>query len=72
MDKPILEQLMEKCAEKLLDKIKSGQATAADYANAIRLLKDNGIKADPTYKPLQELAEDTPFSEDDFKRMMED
>ena len=72
MDKSILEQLMEKCAEKLLEKIKSGQATAADYANAIRLLKDNGIKADPTYTPLKELAEDTPFSEDDFRKMMED
>ena len=33
-------------AKELLDRIKSGEATAQDMANAIRLLKDNGITMD--------------------------
>ena len=32
-------------AQSLADKIADGSATAADYTNAIRLLKDSGISA---------------------------
>jgi hypothetical protein len=32
-------------AQELLDRIKGGEATAADISNAIRFLKDNGIEA---------------------------
>jgi hypothetical protein len=38
--------LHEKIASAMADKIESGEYTAADMANAIRFLKDNGINAD--------------------------
>ena len=36
-------------AEQLITKVASGEATAAEMANAIRFLKDNGIEALPTH-----------------------
>lgn len=41
----LLGQLHAKVAAKLIAKIESGEATAAEMANAIRFLKDNGIEA---------------------------
>ena len=52
--------------KKILAKIKSGEATAADYNVARQLLKDNGIdssvKANPNMLPLAE--EVLPFNEE--------
>ncbi len=71
MAKSLIEQLMDQVVEKLLAKIESGEATASDYANAIRLLNDNGIRLDPTAKPTKDLAKDVPFSEDEYKALLE-
>ncbi|MCF4098603.1 hypothetical protein [Maritalea mediterranea] len=37
--------LHELVAKELKDRIASGEATASDFANAIKFLKDNGIEA---------------------------
>ncbi len=71
MGKNKLEELMEKVVEALLEKVKSGEATAADMANAIRLMKDSGIRMDPSTAAAKELIKDVPFSEDEFKEMLE-
>lgn len=42
-----LHQLHDEVAKDLLRRIKSGEATASDISNAIKLLKDNGIEAEP-------------------------
>jgi hypothetical protein len=57
-----LEALHGALAKTLADKIKSGEATAADMAVARQFLKDNGVDAIPTKgSPLGELAESLPF-----------
>lgn len=44
----VLGRLHELVAEELTRRIQSGEATAADIAQAIKLLKDNNISAIPT------------------------
>lgn len=66
--KEILEKLHEKLGEQLLKRVESGDATAAEFAQAIKFLKDNGIEAIPTAgSALDELsksvAKDLPFSD---------
>lgn len=46
--KDLLEQLHNMVGEKLLERISSGTATASEFAQAIKFLKDNGIEAIPT------------------------
>jgi len=46
--KDLLNQLHEVVGRKLLERIESGEATASDFAQAIKFLKDNGIEAIPT------------------------
>ncbi len=41
----VLGQLHEIVAKELTQRIKDGTATAADIANALKMLKDNGIEA---------------------------
>lgn len=61
----LLKKLHCKVAKSLLDKIESGEATAADYQAAIKFLKDNGIEALPTpNNPLGKLANELPFPAD--------
>ena len=57
-----LEALHGALAKSLADKIKSGEATAADMAVARQFLKDNGIDAIPTKgSPLGDLRDGLPF-----------
>ena len=65
--KELLQTLHDKVAKGLLDKIQSGEATAADYNAAIKFLKDNGIEAIPEHNPaLAGLARNIPtFSGDE-------
>lgn len=52
-----LQQLHENVARELLKKIESGEAKAADFAQAITFLKNNGIDADALpNNPLGELS----------------
>ncbi len=43
--KEVMDALHSIVAKELSDRIKSGEATAADISNAIKFLKDNGIEA---------------------------
>ena len=57
-----LKELHEVLAEKLLEKVKSSDATASELNVARQFLRDNGIDAVPTEgSPLQRLAEELPF-----------
>jgi hypothetical protein len=54
-----LEKLYTAVAKGLLNRIKGGDATAKDYENAMRFLKDNDITADPeNNQELQDLADE--------------
>lgn len=60
-----LNELHGVIADELKAKLKSGEASATDFANAIRFLKDNGISVDveagdPT-GILNEATDDLPF-----------
>ena len=58
----ILEALHSSLATELSQRIKSGEATAADLSVARQLLKDNGIDAFATNdSPLQQLVDSLPF-----------
>lgn len=64
----LLNQLHQAVGNQLLERIQSGEATAAEFAQAIKFLKDNGIEAIPTNNnalmALQgSLAERLPFSD---------
>jgi hypothetical protein len=62
----LLEKLHEELAKDLLVRIQSGEATAAEMANAIRFLKDNGIDAHIQQgSPLENLAKILPFQDPD-------
>lgn len=63
----ILSKLHLGTARLLLEKVESGEATAAEVSNALKMLKDNGIEALPTPEsPLGELAGKLPdFMEQD-------
>lgn len=61
-----LENLHGAIATALADKIRSGDATAADLAVARQFLKDNGIDSIATpNNPLGHLAGQLPFSPED-------
>jgi len=57
--------LHEAAARDLLDRVKSGEASAADINNALKFLKDNGIEARPDKNPaIQSLAAQFPIFDD--------
>lgn len=61
----ILDALHGQLAKTLTDKIKNGEATAADLNVARQFLKDNGVDAVPREaSPLAELAAALPFPSD--------
>lgn len=58
----MMDALHRKVAEGLLERIQSGDATAAEFSAAIKFLKDNGIEAIPVVgSPLQSLVDSLPF-----------
>lgn len=62
-----LRDLFDQTVEALLAKIKSGEATAAELAVAVKLLKDNNITARPSASPhLKELVGQMPEFKDDW------
>lgn len=59
----LLKSLHNAVAEDLLEKIQSGEATAAELSAAIKFLKDNGIEALPMEgSPLGNLVDNLPFN----------
>lgn len=62
----VLSDLFTAAAKDLLARVKSGEATAADYKNIIQFLRDNGITAEVRKgTPLAGLAEILPFSKEE-------
>lgn len=65
----LLEELHGTVAKQLLTRIQSGEATAAEFAQAIKMLKDNGIDSEPTKSsPLGQLGsslDNLPFTDSD-------
>jgi hypothetical protein len=60
--KDIMEALHTSVATGLLERIQSGEATAAEFSAAIKFLKDNGIEALPVDgSPLFNLVDSLPF-----------
>lgn len=63
--KGLLQELHKQTIKTLLDRVKSGEAKAADLAVARQLLKDNGIDSTPEKDPdLGSLAKHVPFQAD--------
>jgi hypothetical protein len=62
-----LDSLFSIVVEGIAEKIKTGEAKASDYANAIKLLKDNGITVDvDSSGALDPLTGQLPFSLDNI------
>lgn len=60
----VLQDLHTELAQKLLEKIQSGEATAADLSVARQFLKDNGIDSDKPEdpeNPFTQLTNSLPF-----------
>jgi hypothetical protein len=61
-----LSELHEKLANTLLQKVKSGEVTAAELNVARQFLKDNNVDAIPKEgSPLQQLTDSLPFTGDE-------
>ena len=61
-----LETLHSHVANELLDRIRNGEASSADMANAIKFLRDNGIEGLPMQdSPLGNLVNVLPFPKKD-------
>jgi hypothetical protein len=64
----LMAMLHAEVANGLLERIKSGEATAAEYQAAIKFLKDNGIEALPSEgSPLHSLIGSLPFDSDSLQ-----
>lgn len=65
MNRPeLLERLHDLLTQNLIDKIESGEATAADLGVARQLLKDNNINAVPAAgSPILKLSQALPFQD---------
>jgi hypothetical protein len=60
----LLERLHDLLTQNLIDKIESGEATAADLGVARQLLKDNNINATPVSgSPILKLSQALPFQD---------
>ena len=65
MDDKVLKDLHNAIAEDLLNRVLSGQASAAELNVARAFLKDNGIDATPGQsEPLNDLMKSLPFNVD--------
>lgn len=65
MDRKILDELHESVAQDLLQKVKSGEASASELSVATKFLKDNGacLEVITTESPMANLLEALPFEE---------
>jgi hypothetical protein len=56
------DKLFQATLKTLLQRVESGEATAADIANALKFLKDNGVNGSPKLIPeMSRLAKVVPF-----------
>ncbi len=62
--KEVLEKLHADVAQELLDRITTGEATAAEISIAVKFLKDNSITVEiEESEPVLNLAKSLPFTE---------
>jgi len=62
--KTVLDKLHSDIAQDLLDRVKSGEATAAELGIAVKFLKDNNVTVDiEDSEPVLNLAKALPFTE---------
>ncbi len=67
--KDILDSLHDAVAKDLLNKVQSGEASAAELTAAIKFLKDNGIEALPMQgTPLGNLVDSLPFNVEPLRK----
>jgi hypothetical protein len=67
--KQILDSLHDAVAQDLLNKVQSGEASAAELTAAIKFLKDNGIEALPASgTPLGNLVDSLPFNVEPIRK----
>lgn len=58
-------------ANHLIERLESGEATASEVAQALKMLKDNGIQAVPVKNsPLANLIDKLPFSVDETSNVL--
>ena len=69
MDKEILEQLHDTVAKDLLERIKSGEASASELSVAVKFLKDNNATLDviTAESPMGNLLEALPFETEELQ-----
>jgi len=69
MDKAILEQLHDTVAKDLLERIKSGEASASELSVAVKFLKDNNATLDviTAESPMGNLLEALPFETEELQ-----
>lgn len=69
MDKEILEQLHDTVAKDLLDRIKSGEASASELSVAVKFLKDNNATLDviTAESPMGNLLDALPFETEELQ-----
>ena len=69
MDKAILEQLHDTVAKDLLERIKSGEASASELSVAVKFLKDNNATLDviTAESPIGNLLEALPFETEELQ-----
>ena len=64
-----LDTLHTELAQKLLEKVRSGEAKASDLNVARQFLKDNGIEVLPIdNSPLKELVDELPFTDNEDRK----
>jgi hypothetical protein len=67
----LLESLHNAVATELLQKVQSGEATAAELSAAIKFLKDNGVEAMPVGdNPISKLFHALPFEDADIQQVL--
>ena len=69
MDKEILEQLHDTVAKDLLERIKSGEASASELSVAVKFLKDNNATLDviTAESPMGNLLDALPFETEELQ-----
>jgi len=69
MGRNILDDLHDSVATDLLNRIKSGEASASELSVAVKFLKDNGATHDiiNAQSPLGNLLENLPFDVDELQ-----
>ena len=69
MDQTVLDELHDTVAKDLLDRIKSGEASASELSVAVKFLKDNNATLDviTANSPMSDLLDALPFESEELQ-----